>query len=98
LPLLAGLLPGIRTPVQIIQGEHDRVVPPVNGRFLRARLPNSTLHTIIDAGHFIWEDAADLYADLITRWWDGGYVMPRQSVSTMARPLTHTNVQLPPLH
>jgi pimeloyl-ACP methyl ester carboxylesterase len=83
LPLLAGLLPGIRTPVQIIQGDHDGVVPPVNGRFLRARLPNSTLHTI-DGGHFIWEDAADLYAELVARWWDGGYVLARQQIAAMA--------------
>jgi hypothetical protein len=26
-----------------------------------------------DTGHFVWEEAADEYADLVTRWWDGGY-------------------------
>ena len=72
LPVLGGLLPGIRTPVQIIQGERDPVVPRVNAEYLHERLPNSRLD-IIDAGHFIWEDAADQYADLVRQWWDGGY-------------------------
>ena len=72
LPLLAGLLPQIRTPVQIIAGAHDKVVPPANAEFLHQRLPHSKLD-IVDAGHFTWEDAAAEYAALITSWWDGGY-------------------------
>jgi hypothetical protein len=28
---------------------------------------------IIEAGHFTWEDAADDYAALVTRWRGGGY-------------------------
>ena len=28
---------------------------------------------IIDAGHFVWEDAADEYAALVTRWWHAGH-------------------------
>jgi pimeloyl-ACP methyl ester carboxylesterase len=76
LPLLTELLPGIRTPVQIIAGERDAVVPPVNATYLHERLPNSTLN-LIDAPHFVWEDAADEYAALVTRWWDGGYAAAR---------------------
>jgi pimeloyl-ACP methyl ester carboxylesterase len=74
LPILRGLLPEIQTPVQIITGARDPVVPPVNAEFLHERLPKSKLD-IIDAGHFIWEDAADQYASLITSWWGGGYAM-----------------------
>lgn len=72
LPVLADLLPDIRTPVQIIAGELDWAVPPVNAEFLHERLPHSKLD-IIDAGHFTWEDAADVYATLVTDWWHGGY-------------------------
>ena len=72
LPILADLLPVIQTPVQIIAGAQDPVVPPINAEFLDERLPNSQLN-IIDAGHFTWEDAADEYAALATSWWDGGY-------------------------
>ncbi len=68
LPVLAGLLPQIQTPVQIIAGAHDTTVPPVNAEFLHQRLPRSKL-TIIDAGHFTWEDAAAEYSALITSWW-----------------------------
>jgi pimeloyl-ACP methyl ester carboxylesterase len=68
LPLLAGLLPEIDTPVQIVAGAGDTAVPPVNARFLHERLAYSKLD-VIDAGHFTWEDAADEYAALVTRWW-----------------------------
>ena len=72
LPILRDLLPTIETPVQIIAGTRDPVVPPVNAEFLHERLPNSKLD-LIDALHFIWEDAADEYAALVTSWWAGGY-------------------------
>ena len=72
LPVLRDLLPTIETPVQIISGARDPVVPPVNAEFLHERLPKSKLD-LIDAGHFIWEDAADQYAALVTSWWAGGY-------------------------
>jgi len=70
LPVLAGLLPQIDTPVQIIAGAGDTAVPPVNARFLHDRLPHSKLD-VIDAGHFTWEDAASDYAPLVTSWWRG---------------------------
>ncbi len=52
LPVLRDLLPTIRTPVEIITGKNDPIVPPVNAEFLHDRLPDSKLD-IIDAGHFI---------------------------------------------
>ena len=72
LPTLGGLLAKIETPVLIINGARDPVVPPGNAEYLHERLPRSQLE-IIDAGHFIWEDAADTYAALVTNWWAGGY-------------------------
>ena len=71
LPALRDLLPAITTPVQIIAGARDTAVPPVNAEFLYERLPHSNLD-ILDAGHFVWEDAADEYARLVTAWWAGG--------------------------
>jgi pimeloyl-ACP methyl ester carboxylesterase len=64
LPVLAELLPAITTPVTIINGRHDRVVPVANAEFLDARLPNSSLK-IIDAGHFVWEEAPAEYASIL---------------------------------
>lgn len=62
------LLPGITTPVQLINGERDPVVPVSNAEHLHGRLPNSRLD-VVDAGHFVWEENADKYARIVTSWW-----------------------------
>jgi len=72
LEVLRDVLPHIQTPVQIISGRRDMVVPPVNAEYLHDRLPHSELH-LIDSGHFVWEDAAEQYAALVGGWWAGGY-------------------------
>jgi pimeloyl-ACP methyl ester carboxylesterase len=64
LPQLAELLPVIDTPVTIINGLHDRVVPVSNADFLGERLPNSHI-VLLDAGHFVWEESPDAYAAAI---------------------------------
>jgi len=64
LPVLAGLLPQITTPVTIINGRHDRVVPLANAEFLSQRLPTSRV-VIVDAGHFAWEETPTQYASII---------------------------------
>lgn len=64
LPALAELLSEIATPVTLINGREDRVVPVVNAEFLHDRLPNSRLE-MIDAGHFVWEEAPDEYASIV---------------------------------
>jgi pimeloyl-ACP methyl ester carboxylesterase len=69
---LGELLPSIRTPVLVIGGRRDDVVPPVNAEYLHERLPASRL-AFVDSGHFTWEDAAGEYASLVTAWWNGGY-------------------------
>src|SRR5262249_47582299 len=68
LEALRDVLPRVSTPVGIINGARDRVVPPINATYLRDQLPHSELH-LVDAGHFVWEDAADEYASLVTAWW-----------------------------
>ena len=64
LPALAELLPRITTPVTIINGRHDAVVPVANAEFLGERLPNSRV-VLIDASHFVWEEAPAEYATTI---------------------------------
>jgi pimeloyl-ACP methyl ester carboxylesterase len=71
LPELAELLPQITTPVTIINGRRDRVVPLANAEFLDERLPNSRL-AIIDAGHFVWEEAPAEYASIVLDSITGG--------------------------
>ncbi|PWT80569.1 MAG: hypothetical protein C5B57_12040 [Blastocatellia bacterium] len=58
--------------MQIIAGRRDSVVPPVNAEYLHERLPHSELH-LLDAGHFVREDAVDEYAALVNAWWADGY-------------------------
>jgi pimeloyl-ACP methyl ester carboxylesterase len=72
LQVLRDMLPQIQTPVQIIAGCKDMVVPSVNAEYLHERLPQSELH-LIDSSHFVWEDASDEYAALVSAWWNDGY-------------------------
>ncbi len=70
---LAQLLPEIQTSVLIIAGARDRAVPLANAEFLHRRLPHSTL-AVLDAGHFVWEEAADEYARLVEDWVTAGHL------------------------
>ncbi len=67
LRLLAERLGDIRTPVQLIAGRHDALVPPSNAEFLHERLAYSKLD-ILETGHFTWEDGADDYLELTRSW------------------------------
>lgn len=67
LPRLAERLPTIQVPVLVLSGSGDPFVPPSNGEFLQARLPRCEAK-VIDAGHFVWEDAAEDYAREATDW------------------------------
>jgi pimeloyl-ACP methyl ester carboxylesterase len=72
LPILKDLLGEIQTPVQIITGLRDELVPPTNAEFLHERLPHSELE-LLDAGHFVWEEAADAYEANVSAWVRDGY-------------------------
>jgi pimeloyl-ACP methyl ester carboxylesterase len=69
LPVLNELLATIEAPVQIIAGRHDRLIPWRNAELLHQRLPVSKLCGV-DAGHFVWEEAAEEYSALVSTWWD----------------------------
>ena len=73
LRLLADLLPRTFTPVQIITGRWDPLVPVANAEYLHARLPNSRLD-VLDTGHFVWEEAPDQYGAIVAAWVSGGYL------------------------
>ncbi|MCW3042400.1 MAG: hypothetical protein JWL57_558 [Actinobacteria bacterium] len=72
LPTLAAQLPGIKTPVQIVSGRDDELVPPANAEFLHERLPNSRME-LLPAGHFAWEEVPDLYGGILISWLSAGY-------------------------
>jgi pimeloyl-[acyl-carrier protein] methyl ester esterase len=57
---LRPVLPGLPGGAVIIQGQEDRIVPPVQGRFLQERLPRARLELMAGAGHlpFLTQAAA----------------------------------------
>ena len=67
LPRLERIMGGIETPVLILVGRDDPIVPPENGRFLAARLPRNR-YVELDGGHLVWEDTPEEYAGKIERW------------------------------
>jgi pimeloyl-ACP methyl ester carboxylesterase len=70
LPQLAEVLPQITTPVTIVSGRDDSVVPLSNAEFLDARLPSS--HSVVlDGGHFIWEEQPAAYAAAVVAALEG---------------------------
>jgi pimeloyl-ACP methyl ester carboxylesterase len=75
LPKLEPLLTTINTPVLIIAGKNDPIVPPANGQFLAERLPCNR-YVLLDAQHRVWEEADRSYAEQIATWIEGGYRSP----------------------
>jgi pimeloyl-ACP methyl ester carboxylesterase len=75
LPLLEHRLKQIRTPILVIAGRNDAIVPPANNQLLADHLPRSRL-SLLDAGHRVWEEATDDYSTQIKRWCEGGYQAP----------------------
>ena len=72
LPELAKKLPSLETPVQIVCGRDDDLVPMANQEFLHEQLPHNRMD-LLDAGHFAWEEVPDLYGDVLVQWLGGGY-------------------------
>jgi pimeloyl-ACP methyl ester carboxylesterase len=67
LPLLRDQLREIAAPVHVVSAVGDPLVPPSNGRYLAGRIPGSKL-SVVEAGHFAWEEIPGQYAAIITDW------------------------------
>jgi pimeloyl-ACP methyl ester carboxylesterase len=72
LPRLATRLPEITVPCQLTVGRHDPFVPVSNAEGLHRGLAKSKLN-VIECGHFVWEDAAEIYGTLACDFIQGGY-------------------------
>jgi pimeloyl-ACP methyl ester carboxylesterase len=81
LAALRDLLPEIQTPIQIIAGKRDALVPPANAEYLHERLPHSRL-ALLDTGHFAWEDGAEEWGSIALDWIVGGYRLPGGAADT----------------
>lgn len=73
LAVLAEGLGAIDTPVQIVAGRNDGLVPPANAEYLRDRLSHSRLN-LLDAGHFMWEEVPDQYGAIVLGWLRTGHL------------------------
>jgi pimeloyl-ACP methyl ester carboxylesterase len=51
----------ITVPTLIIVGEHDQIIPPGTGTFLRDSIPGATLVTISGAGHLSSQERPDVW-------------------------------------
>lgn len=67
LPLLNRRLRRITAPVLIFSGARDHAVDLERADSIAASLSRS-VQTTIDAGHFVWEDAPDAFASMLSRW------------------------------
>ncbi|WP_158993846.1 alpha/beta fold hydrolase [Mucilaginibacter sp. L196] len=72
LPKLEVLLAKIESPVLILAGKNDPIVPPSNGQFLSEKLIRSR-YVLLDAYHRVWEEAFSSYTDELVSWLAGGY-------------------------
>jgi pimeloyl-ACP methyl ester carboxylesterase len=72
LPRLATRLSEITVPCQLTVGRHDPFVPVSNAEGLHKGLPKSKLN-VIDCGHFVWEEAPEVYGRLACDFIQGGY-------------------------
>lgn len=70
LPRLEQRLTQIQTPVLVIAGKNDPIVPPANNEFVAERLPRSRL-SLLDAAHRAWEEASEDYSRQIVSWIGG---------------------------
>jgi pimeloyl-ACP methyl ester carboxylesterase len=72
LPLIETRLSQIQTPVLVIAGKNDPIVPPPNNHLLAEHLPQNRL-SLLEAGHRVWEEAAEDYSGQIASWIHGDY-------------------------
>jgi pimeloyl-ACP methyl ester carboxylesterase len=59
----------IRQPTLILTGDDDPIIPPVNGKLMRALLPNAKLHIFHD-GHLGLVTSADELAPTVEGFLD----------------------------
>ena len=66
--MLADLLPGITTPVRVIAGSDDQVVPPVNATYLAERLPSGRADLVDGAGHWVQQEQPEQVSRLLIQF------------------------------
>lgn len=63
-------LPRLRVPTLVVHGDHDRLIPHVNGRLIARLIPGAQFHRVRGAGHVYGVDAPDESAAVVLRFID----------------------------
>jgi pimeloyl-ACP methyl ester carboxylesterase len=69
MPALAMRLGEIETPVLVFAGTRDRRMPLADAESRAQRLPNCR-RAMIGAGHFVWEEVPEAFAQMLREWID----------------------------
>ena len=72
---LARRLHRITAPTLVLWGEHDRLIPPANGRAYAEHIPHATLHTLPGCGHSAIIEQPEACMNLIEPFLDPGVVL-----------------------
>lgn len=61
-------LPRLKIPTLVMHGEKDKVLPPINGKRLAARIPGARLKMVPNAGHMLVSDQPEIVMNEILRF------------------------------
>lgn len=61
-------LPRLRVPTLVIHGDHDRLIPDLNGKLIARLIPGARFHSIKGAGHVYGTDAPGEAAHVVIRF------------------------------
>lgn len=61
-------LPNLSLPTLVAHGEHDHMLPPVNGRMVAARIPNAEFALLPNAGHMLLTDQPETAVEILDRF------------------------------
>ncbi|MFN2465837.1 MAG: alpha/beta fold hydrolase [Candidatus Dormibacteria bacterium] len=61
-------LPGLRVPTLVLHGDHDRLIPQLNGRLIARLIPGARFYSIRGAGHVYSTDAPGEAAEVVVKF------------------------------
>jgi 3-oxoadipate enol-lactonase len=61
-------LPGLHVPTLVLHGDHDRLIPDLNGKLIARLIPGASFHSIKGAGHVYSTDAPGEAARVVVRF------------------------------